>query len=169
MAQYLSLPATLAIKKVKLGREVSDHHKTGVMKEAQLMKQIQGQHFIKHFHSFFETDEQGYCVFCILMEFAEKGDLKSYYIQPCRDSGGYVAECEIWKACEAISHGLMVLHEKKIIHRDIKLQNVLVMADGSFKIADMGISKSVANVSNRSLSISKVGTPLYTSPEQLRS
>lgn len=79
-----------------------------------------------------------------------------------------VQEKDIWRACDTISRGLAILHAKNIIHRDIKPQNVLVMADLTFRIADMGISKSVAKMSNKSLSISNVGTPLYTSPEQIR-
>ena len=43
-----------------------------------------------------------------------------------------------------------------------------MMDDSSVKIADMGISISVANVDSKSMSVSKLGTPLYTSPEVLR-
>lgn len=60
------------------------------MKEAQFLKQIQDRHFIQVFHSFFETDDNGFVIFCILMEFAEKGDLMSYFIQRCRDDGTFM-------------------------------------------------------------------------------
>lgn len=35
--------------------------------------------------------------------------------------------------------GLSVMHEKKIIHRDIKCENILCKADGSVKLADFGM------------------------------
>ena len=43
-----------------------------------------------------------------------------------------------------------------------------MMEDKTVKIADMGISVSVANSESKSVSVSKVGTPLYTSPEVLK-
>ena len=43
-----------------------------------------------------------------------------------------------------------------------------MMEDMSVKIADMGISISVANSESKSVSVSKLGTPLYTAPEVLR-
>jgi len=61
-----------------------------------------------------------------------------------------------------------MLHARHIVHKDIKPQNILMMADSSVKIADMGISISVANSDTKSVTVSKVGTPLYTSPEVLK-
>ena len=62
------------------------------------------------------------------MEFAEKGDLLSYFIKKGKEQNTIVPESEIWRTCKFISEGLA-------IHRDIKPQNVLVMADLSFKVS----------------------------------
>jgi serine/threonine protein kinase len=43
-----------------------------------------------------------------------------------------------------ILEGLSYIHDKKIIHRDIKLENVVVLADLNAKIVDFGTAKPVA-------------------------
>lgn len=60
----------------------------------------------------------------------------------------------------------MYLHQRNILHRDIKPQNILLMGGGQIKIADFGISKAVTGETG--LNVSKIGTPIYTSPEVLR-
>jgi NIMA (never in mitosis gene a)-related kinase len=54
-----------------------------------------------------------------------------------------------------------------VIHRDIKPQNILITGDETFKIGDLGISRHVNN-KNKQLHESKIGTPLYASPELIR-
>jgi len=59
--------------------------------------------------------------------------------------------------------GLSYLHVRKIIHRDLKSQNVLIASDYSVKISDFGCSKLMEGTS--SLSNTVVGTPTYLSSE----
>ena len=56
--------------------------------------------------------------------------------------------------------GLQALHEKKIIHRDIKCANVFLNKDGMVKLGDLNVSK----VAKGMLS-TQTGTPYYASPE----
>jgi len=55
--------------------------------------------------------------------------------------------------------GLGVLHEKNIIHRDMKSANIF-MAGGEYKIADLNVSKLVKG----GLASTQTGTPYYASP-----
>ncbi len=67
--------------------------------------------------------------------------------------------------CSALAH----MHENKVIHRDMKPQNVMICEDGSVKIIDFGIAKSSAM---RRLTFAgfstAMGTPDYMAPEQVK-
>jgi serine/threonine protein kinase/Tfp pilus assembly protein PilF len=65
-----------------------------------------------------------------------------------------------------ITDGLSKAHEKGIIHRDIKSDNIMVTRDGLVKIMDFGLAK-LRGVSSLTKSGSTVGTLSYMSPEQL--
>jgi 5'-AMP-activated protein kinase, catalytic alpha subunit len=61
--------------------------------------------------------------------------------------------------------GLQYIHKKRILHRDIKLDNILLDGKGNVKIADFGVSKHVkpGNVMHE-----QSGTPAYIAPEILK-
>ena len=67
--------------------------------------------------------------------------------------------------CEALDYA----HTKaKVVHRDLKPANLMVDARGDLKIADFGISSSVADsVSRMSARVGTSGTPVYMSPQQM--
>jgi 5'-AMP-activated protein kinase catalytic alpha subunit len=64
-----------------------------------------------------------------------------------------------------IIEGLGYIHKKRILHRDIKLDNILLDGKGNVKIADFGVSKLVkpGDVMHE-----QSGTPAYIAPEILR-
>jgi len=69
------------------------------------------------------------------------------------------------RMCDALAH----MHENKIVHRDLKPQNVMICKDGSLRIMDFGIAKSMEA---RRLTFagftSTMGTPDYMAPEQVK-
>lgn len=58
------------------------------------------------------------------------------------------------------------MHSINIIHRDIKCLNMLITKDNVIKIGDLGVSKIA--LSKNALHCTRVGTPLYLSPEVIK-
>jgi len=96
---------------------------------------------------------------CIVMDYADAGDLYS----KIENAKGYFQEHEILdmftQLCLAIKH----IHDRKIVHRDLKSQNVFLNKMGMIKLGDFGISKILNHTHD--LLTSFVGTWYYISPE----
>lgn len=65
--------------------------------------------------------------------------------------------------CEALAHA----HARRIIHRDIKPQNILITKQGDVRVADFGIARALGGVSTTSRDV-VVGSAPYISPEQAK-
>ncbi|HKD12560.1 MAG TPA: serine/threonine-protein kinase, partial [Thermoanaerobaculia bacterium] len=68
----------------------------------------------------------------------------------------------------AICDGLGYAHQHSIVHRDIKPANIRILEDGSIKIMDFGIAKSLQTESNLTQTGITLGTSAYLAPEQIR-
>jgi serine/threonine protein kinase len=65
---------------------------------------------------------------------------------------------------------LVYLHAKKIIHRDVKGNNILLTRTGQVKLADFGVSKRLQNHSSRMEEFGQIiGSPLWMAPESVQS
>ena len=64
-----------------------------------------------------------------------------------------------------ILKGLQHAHDKGIVHRDVKPQNIMVLADGTIKVADFGIARFARN-EQRTITDKAIGSVHYISPEQ---
>jgi tRNA A-37 threonylcarbamoyl transferase component Bud32 len=98
----------------------------------------------------------------IVVEYVPGGDLKALM-----DRRGPLPGAMLSRIGADIAAGLAHAHERGVIHRDIKPQNVLMDAYGSPKLADFGIARAV-DVSYSTSTDSYLGTALYSSPEQLQ-
>ncbi len=68
----------------------------------------------------------------------------------------------------AIADGLGYAHGASIVHRDVKPANVRVLDDGTVKVMDFGIAKSLQTESNLTQTGITLGTSAYLAPEQIR-
>jgi hypothetical protein len=96
-------------------------------------------------------------------EFCENGDL-SRIVERHLQQKRFISEKFIWQVLRQIASSLMACHnrQERILHRDLKHANILLTSNYSVKVCDFGLS-TLTNTS--SLAYSKVGTPLYMSPE----
>ncbi len=66
-----------------------------------------------------------------------------------------------------ILKALQHAHDKGIVHRDVKPQNIMLLSDGTIKVADFGIARFARN-EQRTITDKAIGSVHYISPEQAR-
>lgn len=96
----------------------------------------------------------------IVMELVDGYTLKEYIEKKSR-----LAINECISIAIPIASGIEAAHNKGIIHRDIKPQNVIISKDGKVKVTDFGIAKTTTS---NTISSNVMGSVHYTSPEQAR-
>jgi NIMA (never in mitosis gene a)-related kinase len=94
------------------------------------------------------------------MDYADEGDLLMK-VKEKKDKGVKFDEKEVWNIVIQMVKGIKALHDKSILHRDLKSANVFMYSDGTVKIGDLNVSK----IMREKLSYTQTGTPYYASPE----
>ncbi len=98
----------------------------------------------------------------IVMEHIEGITLKNYITQQ-----GVVDQREALYFITQILRALKHAHDKGIVHRDIKPQNILLISDGTIKVTDFGIARISENAT-RTMTDGAIGSVHYISPEQAK-
>lgn len=160
MAKRLSDSTMCALKKINIFDMMVPKQREKCMKEVRLLQSLDHPNIVKLKDSFIDNNE-----LLIIVEWAEKGDLKRL-IRRAVSMDVRFKEMEIWEYSRQLASALDHMHRKRIMHRDLKPANIFVAMDGSLKLGDLGLGRFFSSQTLEAFS--KVGTPLYMSPEVLR-
>ena len=124
-----------AIKEIIATRYRSEAQRLSVEREIKLLENLHHPHVITYYNSFREKNN-----FYIITEYINGGSLLDLLGKNIKN-GTLIDEKTIWYHLVQSLSGLVYLHEKKkIIHRDVKPDNILLDSDGRLKISDFGVS-----------------------------
>src|SRR5881396_3456832 len=126
------------------------------MEEYALVERIQSRH-VARIYTHGASEGHAYLV----MEFFEGGDLNK------RLGGKALPAEEAVRLFRDLMFALGDIHEKGILHRDLKPQNLMFRTDGSLAVVDFGIAKHI-DAADRTGHGEILGTPRYMSPEQVQ-
>jgi len=125
--------------------------------EVKVLSSLKHPYIISYRESYIENRS-----LVIIMDYAEGGDLHAR-VQRTRHSGKTFPEDKIIRWFTEATLALKYLHDKHVLHRDLKSQNLFLTAQDRLRIGDFGISKVLENTG--AFASTAIGTPYYLSPE----
>ena len=129
--------------------------------EVRILASVNHPNVIGYKEAFWDDDGNTGSSLNIVMEYADDGDLHSK-IEKMKKAGGFFKEPIIWSYAIQMIEGLKALHDKKIMHRDLKSANIFLVKDKhQCKLGDMNVSKVI----KEKVLKTQTGTPYYASPE----
>uniref|UniRef100_A0AAR2M0F7 protein kinase C n=1 Tax=Pygocentrus nattereri TaxID=42514 RepID=A0AAR2M0F7_PYGNA len=157
LAEYKRTGKLYAIKALKKGDVVTRDEVDSLMCEKRIFETINASShpFLVNLHGCFQT----YDHVCFVMEYSPGGDLMTHI----HNSIFTERQTRFYAACVLL--GLEFLHQNKIVYRDLKLDNLLMDADGFVRIADFGLCKEGMGHGDRTSTF--CGTPEFLAPEVL--
>jgi serine/threonine protein kinase len=131
--------------------------KEEALNEVHVLKSMRHPYIVTYRESFMNKS----CL-CIVMDYADGGDMYGK-IAKQKTAGRGFSENQIldWfvQICLAMKH----IHDRRILHRDLKTQNIFLTSKGEVKVGDFGIARVLQ--STYDCAQTAIGTPYYLSPE----
>lgn len=157
LAEYKKTGKLYAIKALKKGDVVTRDEVDSLMCEKRIFETINSERhpFLVNLHGCFQTGDH----VCFVMEYSPGGDLMTHIHTNIFNE----RQARFYTSCVLL--GLEFLHENKIVYRDLKLDNLLMDADGFVRIADFGLCKEGMGHGDRTSTF--CGTPEFLAPEVL--
>lgn len=144
------------VKEIDLER-IPEKAREGAKNEIRVLRSLQHPNIVGYFDGFQEGTK-----LCIVMEFADAGDLADS-IKRKRDDSLRFEEAEVTSIVGQCGCGLSHVHRNHVLHRDLKCQNIFMTKAGVAKLGDFGISKILEETAAEAITF--IGTPVYLAPE----
>ena len=156
MARQQSLRRIVALKMILAGAHARPEDAARFRREAETIARLQHPNIVQ----IYEVGEHGGGPF-LALEFCPGGSLEK------KLNGKPQPPAEAAALVETLARAVHAAHQQKVVHRDLKPGNILLAADGSPKITDFGLAKTLEDeASNATRTGAIVGTPSYMAPEQ---
>lgn len=151
-------PAIFALKIITT--DPSPEFQKQMVRELNYNRKFDSPYIVKYYGTF--LDESSSSIH-ICMEYMGGRSLDAIY-KAFKERDGRLSEKPLGIIAGSVLKGLAYLNEKKVMHRDIKPQNILLDLKGNVKLCDFGVSGDVVN----SLATTFTGTSFYMAPERIK-
>ncbi len=158
MADDEQLDSLVAVKVLAENWSGDDHVRRRFLDEGRMLRRVESPHVVTVYDAGELDDGRPYLV----MTYADQGTLAD------RVGAEPMSMAQVLDVVRQVGLGLQTLHDRSVLHRDVKPANVLFRTvDGQVRamVADLGLGKAL-DVSSRLTVIA--GTPTYVAPEQAR-
>ena len=136
--------------------DIINYNYYSIQQETSLMKLANDSDYVVKYYGSYLSRKTN--TLWLILEYCASGSVIDLMLSMDRT----FSELEVASIIEMVLKGLVNLHKKNLIHRDIKGSNILLSENGTAKIADFGVGVHLINEKNRN---SKKGSPYWMSPQ----
>jgi len=147
------------VKRLLINVDLKQNQQAAFLREVQILSSLSHPHITRYIGAWVEPDGS----FCMAMEYCDGGDLEGYLKEHTQPLSETLIKQWLVQGLSALEY----CHtEKRVLHRDIKLQNIFLHA-GTIKLGDFGIARLLPDATD--FTTTRVGTPYFLSPEIVQS